>query len=133
MLFAATCGKLRHVTFAGDTLKRLRKESGLTQEELGKKSRIDRSAIVNIEAGKSGLGPERAKRLAQVLGVKPTVFVDPATVDQEGRPLSLEERVAAIEDRQRSAFPSMLERLADLEDGLERLERQLPRRAKASR
>lgn len=133
MIYAAMCGKLRHVTYAGDTLRRLRESAGLTQEQLSKKSGIDRSAIVNIERGNIGLGPARASRLAKALRVDPVVFVDPVTIDESGRPLTLEERVAGLEERQRHGIEEVYGKLAGLEERLERLERPAVPRRRAGR
>lgn len=55
----------------GQTIRNLRKENKLTQEELAKKCRLSQTAISRIERGDLIPGPSAMKRIAKALGVEP--------------------------------------------------------------
>jgi DNA-binding XRE family transcriptional regulator len=59
----------------GNRLKALRKEVGLTQDALVKKSRVSQSTISKIEKAEKIMTIAEAKKLARALGVKPEFFV----------------------------------------------------------
>ena len=61
----------------GDSLRVVRELQELSQSELAKLSGIPQSTISAIERGRVNLGVERAKVLARVLGVHPSVLVFP--------------------------------------------------------
>jgi DNA-binding XRE family transcriptional regulator len=58
----------------GRNLRRVRTAAGLTQTALAKRSGIDRSYVSGLEAGQRNPTALTLKRLAEVLGVTPTVF-----------------------------------------------------------
>ena len=61
----------------GDRLKRLRRQAGLTQTELAKRSGIDREYICQIEANKPrSLTLRTAEALAKGMGIAPCCFFD---------------------------------------------------------
>ncbi|AFL83521.1 putative transcriptional regulator [Belliella baltica DSM 15883] len=53
----------------GNRLKTLRKEKGLSQEELAEKSGLNRPYISGIEQGKRNVSLEVMEKLAEALGV----------------------------------------------------------------
>ena len=61
----------------GEALRMLRDLHGMTQLELSKASRVPQATISALEAGKIGLGVERARKLAAVLAVHPAVLLFP--------------------------------------------------------
>lgn len=54
----------------GNRLKTLRKEKGLSQEELALKSGLNRPYISGIEQGKRNVSLEVMEKLAEALGVE---------------------------------------------------------------
>lgn len=60
---------LRHVTTQGQRVKELAAAAGITPAELARRAGIDSSAMVNIVGDHVGLGPTRAKRIADALGL----------------------------------------------------------------
>lgn len=63
-----------------NTLKILRKEKGLTQEELGKTCNKPKSYIADLESGKrniSNIAAETLVKIAKTLGAEPEDIVDP--------------------------------------------------------
>lgn len=61
----------------GDSLRIVRELQELSQNELSDRSGIPQSTISAIERGRVNLGVERAKVLARVLRVHPSVLVFP--------------------------------------------------------
>lgn len=57
------------VTKTADTLKALRLENGLTQDELGEKVHVSRQAVSRWENGETMPGIDALKELSQVFGV----------------------------------------------------------------
>jgi XRE family transcriptional regulator of biofilm formation len=55
----------------GDMIKRLRREKGLTQEELAEKVGCARSTIKSIETNRNNPGPELLKKISDFFGVEP--------------------------------------------------------------
>ena len=55
----------------GQKVKERRKELGLTQEELAKASRLHRTYIAGIEAGKRNISLKSLEKLAKALKVNP--------------------------------------------------------------
>lgn len=53
----------------GDVISVLRKEAGLTQEELGKKSKLSRIIIVKIENNQRAISLEEAINIAKALQI----------------------------------------------------------------
>ena len=58
----------------GDMLKKLRKDAGLTQQQLADKAHMFREAIARFETGSQGPSWESVQILARVLGVEITAF-----------------------------------------------------------
>ena len=55
-----------------DTLRMLRKETGLSQEGLAERADVDKKTVARIEGGKGGEArPKTVQRLAKALGVEP--------------------------------------------------------------
>lgn len=53
----------------GDNIRRIRLEKGLTQIELSKKLKVDRSYVSNVEQGKKNPTLTTIEKIANVLGV----------------------------------------------------------------
>lgn len=53
----------------GDTVRTLRNERGLTQEQLAQLAGLDRTTLVNFESGRRGLLYERLFDIADALDV----------------------------------------------------------------
>jgi Predicted transcriptional regulators len=53
----------------GDVISALRKENGLTQEELGKKTNLNRTIIVKIENSQRAVSLEEAVKIAKVFSI----------------------------------------------------------------
>lgn len=60
----------------GNRLKALRKEKGLSQEELAEKSGLNRPYISGIEQGKRNVSLEVMEKLAEALEVEMKELVD---------------------------------------------------------
>ena len=58
------------------TLQKLRKERGLSQQELANEARIDKKTVAHIEGGKGEPRVSTVERIAQVLRVDPQVLVE---------------------------------------------------------
>lgn len=60
-----------------DRIKRLREEQGMSQTELAKKCGYsNRSTITKIEKGERNLSSGKIQKIANALGVKPSVLMD---------------------------------------------------------
>jgi transcriptional regulator with XRE-family HTH domain len=67
--------KIQAVKFRfGKRVRELRKEAGLTQEELADYAELDRSYIGSIERGERNLSIENVCRLANALEISPADF-----------------------------------------------------------
>lgn len=53
----------------GGTIRRLRKEQGLTQEQLADRSGVDRTVLIDVELGRQGLLYERLFDIADALNL----------------------------------------------------------------
>ncbi|MBU8826957.1 helix-turn-helix domain-containing protein [Mycolicibacterium goodii] len=51
----------------GGAIRRLRKERGLTQEQLADRSGVDRTVLIDVELGRQGLLYERLFDIAEAL------------------------------------------------------------------
>jgi len=69
--------KRRVEVSVGESLRIVRELQGLSQNELSALSGIPQSTISALERGRVNLGVERAKILARVLQVHPSVLVFP--------------------------------------------------------
>jgi transcriptional regulator with XRE-family HTH domain len=63
----------------GRTLRRLREEAHLTQEEVGLRSRMHLSAVARLEAGQRSPTLRTIVRLAHALGVPPGALLEDLT------------------------------------------------------
>jgi transcriptional regulator with XRE-family HTH domain len=54
------------MTPIGETIRSLRRESGLTQVELAKKVKVTANYIATVERGKRSLSPKLLKKMAKV-------------------------------------------------------------------
>jgi transcriptional regulator with XRE-family HTH domain len=54
----------------GHLIAKLRKQAGLTQEDLAGKAEIDRSYLSEIESGKKNISIKMLKKIAKALDVK---------------------------------------------------------------
>jgi len=61
----------------GEMLATLRQLQGLTQNELGKKTKMTQANISSMESGRQQIGRDRAIALAQALKVHPAVIMFP--------------------------------------------------------
>lgn len=60
----------------GATIKKLRLEHGMTQEELGQKLGVKKAAVQKYESGQvQNLKHDTIKRLCEVFGKNPSVFI----------------------------------------------------------
>lgn len=73
----------------GSRLREARVAAGLTQENLGVKSGIDRQTVNKMEKGRGGISPDKANRLAPHLAIDPRdryELRDASERTQEGNP-----------------------------------------------
>ncbi len=63
------------VVLIGDTLKRLRTESALTQEELAANAGLTTAAVARIERNEANPRPSTLRKLAAALEVAPSELV----------------------------------------------------------
>ncbi len=63
------------VVLIGDTLKRLRTESALTQEELAANAGLTTAAVARIERNEVNPRPSTLRKLAEALEVSPSELV----------------------------------------------------------
>jgi transcriptional regulator with XRE-family HTH domain len=68
-----------------DMLKKLRKDAGLTQQQLADKAHMFREAIARFETGSQGPSWESVQILARALGVDITAFQE-AMPDKPKKP-----------------------------------------------
>ena len=82
----------------GSEIKRLRKERGLTQEELGKILGVQKSAVQKYEKGTiKNLKPETISKLCQAFDVSPGAFFDTVMdTDKLAREARLLEDIAMV-------------------------------------
>ena len=64
------------LTLFGQNLVRIRKELGWSQEQLAIASGIGRSYMSSIERGQRNLGLLNICKLADTMGIKPSVLLD---------------------------------------------------------
>lgn len=95
--------------FAGLRIRELRKEQGLTQDDLANLSGIRRTDLSKIENDKLSIGQERLGRIASALGVDPAEFADGDGAISAGRLEAFEAAVAQMLDGQREALTGQLE------------------------
>ncbi|WP_305084737.1 helix-turn-helix domain-containing protein [uncultured Dubosiella sp.] len=61
----------------GDVIRKLRKEKGWTQQELGDRLGVQKSAIAKYESGRvKNLKRTTIKKMAEIFNVDPMVFID---------------------------------------------------------
>lgn len=60
----------------GKTIRKLRKAKGLSQEELGDESDLDRTYVSDIELGTRNFGVKNLIKIAKALKVKPSTLLD---------------------------------------------------------
>jgi transcriptional regulator with XRE-family HTH domain len=72
---------IRSGTDFGRTIAELRRQRGLTQEELSGRSGLGRSALAKIEAGKTTLFVDHLLRLLRRLGATVTITFDDTTTE----------------------------------------------------
>jgi transcriptional regulator with XRE-family HTH domain len=58
-------------------LRRIRKEKGLSQEDLAYDANVDRAHVSKIERGVTYVGLEIIEKFSKVLGVPPDAFLQP--------------------------------------------------------
>ncbi len=63
------------VVLIGDTLKRLRTEHALTQEELAANAGLTTAAVARIERNEANPRPSTLRKLAEALEVSPSELV----------------------------------------------------------
>lgn len=62
-------------------LRAFREADGLSQTQFGKKLRLSRANICDLEKGRKYISAERAMRIAKILGVPETVLIQLALQD----------------------------------------------------
>lgn len=60
-----------------DSLRRLRKDRGLTQVQCSRKTGVSQGFISKIESGACGVSPRTLQKLAWGLNVDPVTLIDP--------------------------------------------------------
>jgi len=60
----------------GDKIRKLRKQKGLTQEELADLAKVDPKSIISIEAGKRNVTLKTLKKIALALDIQPSVLLE---------------------------------------------------------
>ena len=60
----------------GKQLRKLRKEEGLSQEELGFKAKIHRTYVGSIERGEQNISVDNIHKLAKALHVSPSKLLE---------------------------------------------------------
>ena len=85
----------------GDAIRLLRTRNGLSQERLGKLAGMDARRISKYETGYSDLKVSALIRIADALGVRPSVILAPELVQGTGtkQKRHAEIRVYQVEDR----------------------------------
>jgi transcriptional regulator with XRE-family HTH domain len=68
-MVARRSGKSARLAFA-DSVRKLRRERGLSQEVLAERAALHRTYIGSIERGERNISIDNMERLAQALGVK---------------------------------------------------------------
>jgi len=58
-------------------LRRIREESGLSQEKLAHQAKVDRAHVSKIEREQVYVGLEIVEKFSRVLGVPPDAFLQP--------------------------------------------------------
>ena len=66
---------MQAVVLIGDTLKRIRTESALTQEELAGRAGLTTAAVARIERNEANPRPSTLRKLAQALEIEPAELV----------------------------------------------------------
>lgn len=101
----------------GERIKQLRKEKGLTQEELGILLGVKKAAVQKYESGRvQNLKQETVKRLCEIFNREPSYFI---LTDRELE-VNLREEVVFIERIERrygKEVVSIIEIFIDLDDG----------------
>lgn len=101
----------------GNRIKQLRKEKGLTQEELGNLLGVKKAAVQKYESGRvQNLKQETVKRLCEIFNREPSYFI---LTDRELE-VNLREEVVFIERIERKygkEVVSIIEIFIDLDDG----------------
>ena len=89
----------------GEIIKLLRKENGLTQEELGKKLGVQKSAIAKYERGEIvNLKRETIQKLSEIFNVMPSYIM--GISDSPNHSLSLSQHETSIIKAYRKATPT---------------------------
>jgi transcriptional regulator with XRE-family HTH domain len=58
----------------GDRIRELRRERGLTQEELGARAKVSKVYVSRVEKGNTDIGLDIMKRIAEALDVSPATL-----------------------------------------------------------
>lgn len=96
----------------GATIKQLRLEKGLTQEELGEMLGVKKAAVQKYESGQvQNLKPATIKKLCEIFGMNPSVFIfdDAEFLNEE----QLREEVGLIEQIQKTYGKEVVSLLED--------------------
>lgn len=64
------------LTRIGNRVRELREAAGLTQQQVADHLRVHRMTVWRVEHGRFDLGASQLRRLAALLGVKPSAIID---------------------------------------------------------
>jgi transcriptional regulator with XRE-family HTH domain len=73
--------KFGHMTL-GKFLKSFREADDVSQVDFARKIKVSRANLCDIEKGRKFVSPDRAKRMANILGVPETVLIQLVLQDQ---------------------------------------------------
>lgn len=71
------------LTIVGERIRYLRKNRGLTQEQLGEKVDLPQSYIGGIERGQKNISMETLERIIKALEVEPSVIFEQKKIDKK--------------------------------------------------
>jgi transcriptional regulator with XRE-family HTH domain len=103
------------VTTQGQRIKDIAAEAGVSVSKLADMANIDRPALTKISNDKGGLGPRRAQRIADALGIDVSRVLLPRAKDAASRP-SIDLRLRSLEaeaDGAREVLRAVLAALAE--------------------
>jgi transcriptional regulator with XRE-family HTH domain len=100
----------------GKILRKFRKKSGLTQEQLAEQLGISLKYISRIENGNNGIKTQTLIRYMNLLGIQPnTIYKDFITNSALKEDVELCEKVNSLSDWQKELISKIIDSLNDLD------------------